>query len=83
MKRKSEDNGRESQKNLKCEDDVACVHEVSYPEGYGGDGEPRVACSPAKVFPFPLDPFQSEAIKCVEQGHSVMVLEHFERVSYF
>jgi ATP-dependent RNA helicase DOB1 len=59
---------------------VACVHDVSYPEGYdastsgsrivagGGEG-----VGPAKTFPFPLDPFQSEAIRCLDNGESVMV----------
>ncbi|KAM0903507.1 hypothetical protein ACQ4PT_018607 [Festuca glaucescens] len=62
---------------------VACVHDVSYPEGYdastsgsrivagGGEG-----AGPAKTFPFPLDPFQSEAIRCLDNGESVMVSAH-------
>uniref|UniRef100_A0ACD6A8A7 Uncharacterized protein n=1 Tax=Avena sativa TaxID=4498 RepID=A0ACD6A8A7_AVESA len=62
---------------------VACVHDVSYPEGYdastsgsrtvagGGEG-----AAPAKTFPFPLDPFQSEAIRCLDNGESVMVSAH-------
>ncbi|CAM0912509.1 unnamed protein product [Alopecurus aequalis] len=62
---------------------VACVHDVSYPEGYdastsgsrivagGGEGS-----GPAKTFPFPLDPFQSEAIRCLDNGESVMVSAH-------
>lgn len=58
---------------------VACVHDVSYPEGsfnplpsssISSTGE---KLEPAKVFPFSLDPFQSEAIKCLETGESVMV----------
>lgn len=61
---------------------VACVHDVSYPEGYdpsasasasrvlagGGEGS-----EPAKTFPFELDPFQAEAIRCLDNGESVMV----------
>lgn len=60
---------------------VACVHDVSYPEGY----VPRALHStmanqedpkPAKEFPFQLDPFQSEAIRCIDRGESVMVSAH-------
>ncbi|CAK9146412.1 unnamed protein product [Ilex paraguariensis] len=59
---------------------VACVHDVSYPEGH----IPRPSSSfsaqedskPAKEFPFTLDPFQSEAIKCLDSGESVMVSAH-------
>lgn len=62
---------------LKGDEPVACVHDVSYPEGY----VPRAPSSnlleneakPAKEFPFTLDPFQSEAIKCLKNGESVMV----------
>lgn len=58
---------------------VACLHDVSYPpEGYvprslnptEGDS------TPAKEFPFALDSFQSEAIKCLNNGESVMVSAH-------
>ncbi|KAL0538167.1 hypothetical protein IC582_027169 [Cucumis melo] len=61
---------------------VACLHDVSYPEGsfnplpsssLSSTGE---KLEPAKVFPFSLDPFQSEAIKCLETGESVMVSAH-------
>ncbi|XP_022147197.1 DExH-box ATP-dependent RNA helicase DExH9 [Momordica charantia] len=56
---------------------VACVHDVSYPEGsfnpLPSTGE---KLEPAKVFPFSLDPFQSEAIGCLEKGESVMVSAH-------
>lgn len=55
---------------------VGCVHDVSFPENYvppapsssNGDNKP-----PAKEFPFALDSFQSEAIKCLDNGESVMV----------
>lgn len=61
---------------------VACVHDVSYPEGYdpsapathllnGGAG--AEGAGPAKTFPFQLDPFQAEAIRCLDNGESVMV----------
>lgn len=55
---------------------VACLHDVSHPEGYVAP-PPRSpsssAAPPAKEFEFTLDPFQSEAIKCLESGESVMV----------
>lgn len=56
---------------------VACVHDVSYPEGYVPPPRPDFSVlkdlKPAKEFPFSLDPFQSEAIKCLDNGESVMV----------
>lgn len=59
---------------------VACLHDVSYPEGYDASASgPRIVAgggegaAPAKTFPFPLDPFQSEAIRCLDNGESVMV----------
>ncbi|XP_057976386.1 DExH-box ATP-dependent RNA helicase DExH9 isoform X2 [Malania oleifera] len=58
---------------------VACVHDVSYPEGYvpstiSSSAPPN--SKPAKEFPFVLDPFQSEAIKCIDSCESVMVSAH-------
>lgn len=55
---------------------VACVHDVSYPEGYipsAASTLPQQDSKPAKEFPFTLDPFQSEAINCLNNGESVMV----------
>ncbi|XP_071715800.1 DExH-box ATP-dependent RNA helicase DExH9 [Rutidosis leptorrhynchoides] len=58
---------------------IACVHDVSYPENYVSvqrrsiNGEDT---KPAKDFPFTLDPFQSEAINCLNAGESVMVSAH-------
>ncbi|CAM8933180.1 unnamed protein product [Rhodiola kirilowii] len=59
---------------------VACVHDVSYPDNYV-DAKPSSSSSsksnpPAKEFPFNLDPFQSEAIKCLDSGESVLVSAH-------
>ena len=57
-------------------DCVACFHDVSYPEGYivPSSSSPTPAITtPAKEFNFTLDPFQAEAIKCLEKGESVMV----------
>ncbi|KAL6609720.1 hypothetical protein ACP70R_039689 [Stipagrostis hirtigluma subsp. patula] len=62
---------------------VACVHDVSYPEGYDASASAsRVLAGgaegsePAKKFPFQLDPFQAEAIRCLDNGESVMVSAH-------
>lgn len=55
-----------------------CVHHVSYPDGYVHPSSPpnRTHAEPAKTFPFTLDPFQSQAITCLENGESVMVSAH-------
>ncbi|KAM3713143.1 hypothetical protein ACJW31_01G232500 [Castanea mollissima] len=62
------------------EEPVACLHDVSYPEGYVPPPPPTPpsssASAPAKEFPFTLDPFQSESINCLENGESVMVSAH-------
>ncbi|KAK2987010.1 hypothetical protein RJ640_024908 [Escallonia rubra] len=59
---------------------VACVHDVSYPEGYVPRSSNRDSAQedskPPKEFPFSLDPFQLEAIKCLDTGESVMVSAH-------
>lgn len=55
-----------------------CVHDVSYPHGYvhppPSSSSPNK--EPAKTFPFTLDPFQSQAINCLENSESVMVSAH-------
>ncbi|BBH05053.1 RNA helicase, ATP-dependent, SK12/DOB1 protein [Prunus dulcis] len=92
LKRKSEEVAAEaegaSQKQQKKEngcvtlDDeaVACLHDVSYPEGFvvppSSSASAGEASEPAKKFNFTLDPFQSEAIKCLEKAESVMVSAH-------
>lgn len=56
---------------------VACLHDVSYPENYvrpSSVTQIQKDSKPAKEFPFTLDPFQSEAISCLDSGHSVMVI---------
>lgn len=62
---------------LGADEPVTCLHDVSYPEGYvpsaSTSGLPQQDSKPAKEFPFPLDPFQSEAINCINNGESVMV----------
>ncbi|KAG2603689.1 hypothetical protein PVAP13_4NG006500 [Panicum virgatum] len=68
---------------LAAADPIACVHDVSYPEGYDAAASAsRVLAGgaersePAKKFPFQLDPFQAEAIRCLDNGESVMVSAH-------
>ncbi|KAK4476808.1 hypothetical protein RD792_015968 [Penstemon davidsonii] len=61
---------------------VACLHDVAYPEGYvlGTSNSSFINqeenSKPAKEFPFMLDPFQLEAIKCLDRAESVMVSAH-------
>lgn len=63
------------------DEQIACLHDVSYPEGYvlkspsSAQSETKSTAA-AKEFPFTLDPFQSEAIKCLDNGESVMVSAH-------
>lgn len=89
LKRKSEEDAgappkvaKSSEKNsleIVNEQQMVCVHDVSYPEGYvppQSSSAPE-GSEPAKKFPFNLDPFQSEAIKCIENGESVMVSNVF------
>lgn len=58
---------------------VTCLHDVSFPPGYVPSSSSTATAAaeadakPAKEFPFSLDPFQSEAIKCLDNGESVMV----------
>lgn len=60
-------------------DSITCLHEVSYPENYEmpEKAEPLLNKKPAKEYPFTLDPFQREAIKCLEAGESVLVSDLF------
>ncbi|ETN68086.1 helicase [Anopheles darlingi] len=54
----------------------ACTHEVAvYPDQ---DYVPLTAATgpPAKEYPFVLDPFQREAILCIENNQSVLVSAH-------
>lgn len=63
-----------------ADDRVACTHDVSFPDGYNFQTfsvpQEKISKAPAKEFPFTLDPFQSEAIKCLDSGESVMVSAH-------
>ncbi|XP_068654924.1 DExH-box ATP-dependent RNA helicase DExH9 [Aristolochia californica] len=64
--------------SARSDEPVACLHEVSYPEGYASRPKPpkKEHSKPAKEFEFTLDPFQSEAIKCLDNGESVLVSAH-------
>ncbi|OVA01159.1 Helicase [Macleaya cordata] len=69
---------RDNKSSNNVDESVTCIHDVSYPEGYvpRSDHSGRKDSKPAKEFPFSLDPFQSEAIKCLDNGESVMVSAH-------
>ena len=80
MKRESEEEeessdaplkvAKSSDKDIVDDEPVACLHDVSYPEGSVAPphSSSNSAAEPAKKFPFNLDPFQSEAINCIEHG---------------
>lgn len=55
-----------------------CVHEVAVPSGYPyvPMSETSLPAKMAKEYPFTLDPFQKEAIKCIERRESVLVSAH-------
>lgn len=54
----------------------ACTHEVAIPphENYTPLEPPKH--EPAKTYPFILDPFQKEAILCIDNNQSVLVSAH-------
>lgn len=54
----------------------ACVHEVAVPPNIEYVPLKASAGKPAKEYPFPLDPFQKEAIICIENNQSVLVSAH-------
>ncbi|XP_041998111.1 DExH-box ATP-dependent RNA helicase DExH9-like isoform X2 [Salvia splendens] len=76
MKQRRE-HGNDNENGL-IDEAVTCLHQVSYPEGYqpSASSNQQREAKPAKEFPFSLDPFQQEAIKCLENGESVMVSAH-------
>eukprot|EP00045_Choanoeca_perplexa_P013276 m.149698 g.149698 ORF g.149698 m.149698 type:complete len:1039 (+) comp16301_c0_seq3:72-3188(+) len=55
-----------------------CVHEVAIPQGY--DYVPLqdtpFPTKMAKEYPFTLDPFQRESLRCIERQESVLVSAH-------
>ncbi|KAK4858352.1 hypothetical protein QYF36_015114 [Acer negundo] len=69
----------DQQQQQQQQEQVTCLHDVSYPQGYVPSNTSEAALhdnKPAKEYPFALDPFQSEAIKCLDNGESVMVSAH-------
>ncbi len=54
-----------------------CLHEVVLPTGID-HFKPLTPMSstPAKTYPFKLDPFQRQAVLCIENDHSVLVSAH-------
>ena len=56
---------------------TTCLHEVSYPPDYVAPSvippPEKSSKKPAKEYPFTLDPFQQEAVRCIEAGESVLV----------
>lgn len=51
-----------------------CLHECVRPEGWVAQEYPPVP--PAREFPYTLDPFQQEAVNCLEKRESVLVAAH-------
>ncbi|KAH3850420.1 hypothetical protein DPMN_092831 [Dreissena polymorpha] len=54
----------------------ACLHEVAIPPEADFVPLKRATTEPAKTYPFILDPFQKEAILCLENNQSVLVSAH-------
>ncbi|XP_065657387.1 exosome RNA helicase MTR4 isoform X2 [Hydra vulgaris] len=54
----------------------SCTHEVALPGGFIYEGLPFKPDEPAKKYPFILDPFQQEAIRCLDNNQSVLVSAH-------
>lgn len=53
-----------------------CTHEVAIPGGCEYQPLTFKPDAPAKTYPFVLDPFQEEAIKCIDNNQSVLVSAH-------
>eukprot|EP00794_Sanderia_malayensis_P007825 gene7825-8674_t len=54
----------------------ACTHEVVIPAGCEYKPLQALQGEPAKEYPFILDPFQKEALKCLVNNESVLVSAH-------
>ncbi|CAH0390444.1 unnamed protein product [Bemisia tabaci] len=54
----------------------ACTHEVAFPPGIPYTSLVLPNGPPAKEYPFILDPFQKEAILCIDNNQSVLVSAH-------
>ena len=46
----------------------SCLHEAIYPVDYELEELKPLTSKPAKEYPFILDPFQQEAIKCIQNN---------------
>ncbi|KAL5486646.1 hypothetical protein EMCRGX_G019154 [Ephydatia muelleri] len=55
---------------------LACTHEVAVPAGQVFEPLKVRVGPPVKEYPFVLDPFQKEAIRCLEGNQSVLVSAH-------
>ncbi|VDL60225.1 unnamed protein product [Hymenolepis diminuta] len=64
-------------KSVTLPTETGCLHEVVLPVGVDRF-KPLVPISqtPAKTYPFKLDPFQREAVLCIENDQSVLVSAH-------
>ncbi len=54
----------------------SCTHEVAVPPGQDYVPLRQPERDPAKTYPFTLDPFQKQAILCIENNQSVLVSAH-------
>ena len=54
----------------------ACTHEVAIPPGMEYVPLVVTGAKPPKEYPFILDPFQKEALLCLENNQSVLVSAH-------
>lgn len=54
----------------------SCTHEVAIPPDQEYVPLENVTTKPAKEYKFVLDPFQKEAILCIENNQSVLVSAH-------
>jgi Superfamily II RNA helicase len=54
----------------------ACLHEVALPPDLEYQPLAQSKEKPAREYPFVLDPFQKEAILCIENNQSVLVSAH-------
>ena len=49
----------------------SCLHEAVIPVDYEWTDLKPLTTKPAKEYPFILDPFQQEALKCIQNDRSV------------
>lgn len=54
----------------------ACVHEVAVPSDAEYIPLVKSTDKPAKEYQFVLDPFQKEAILCIDNNQSVLISAH-------